>query len=187
MSTNAKANPAKRRTLAAVALLIAVGTAGCTSRNEPAVATAVSGAPTAGVQASPAAAGQDPALKFSQCMREQGLTWFPDPGADGGLKVSVPEGTDQARVTKAEQACQAYAPGANQNGTRLGDEDLTKLRRMSQCIRDHGFPKYPDPDPFGGVRIDSASAGFDPEDPAFRKARQDCEKYLPPRRNGGNS
>ncbi|TMR97711.1 hypothetical protein [Nonomuraea basaltis] len=149
------------------------------------MATVNSGAPTASASA---AAGSDQAseLKFSQCMRDQGLTWFPDPGPDGGMKVSVPPGTDQSKYEKAEEACKAYAPGANQNGT-ISDEDLNKLRQMAQCIRDHGFSKYPDPDANGGTHFDPKTVGVEPDDPAFEKARQECQKYLPPRKSGGNS
>jgi hypothetical protein len=170
--------------LSAFALLLALGTAGCAEDARPGVATAGSGAPKAG--ASAAAGGQDSQLPFSQCMRDQGFAWFPDSGADGGLKVSVPDGTDQKKFEKAEQACRAYAPGANQNGT-ISAEDLTKLRQVSQCVRDSGFPDYPDPDANGSIQIDGKDTGISPDDPAFQKAMRECQKYLPPRKGGGNS
>jgi hypothetical protein len=125
-------------------------------------------------------------LTFSQCMRDQGLTWFPDRDANGGLKVSVPDGVDQSTFDKAEQACKAYAPGANRSGP-ISDADFAKLRQMAQCIRDHGFAKYPDPDANGSINIDSKELGVAPDDPAFEKARQDCQKYLPPRKSPGTS
>jgi hypothetical protein len=162
MSTNKK--------LATVTLLIAVGMAGCGSHDDPPVTTAAS----------------DPAMTFSQCMRDQGQTWFPDRGADGGLKVSVPDGTDQSKFDKAEQACKAYDPATARNG-KVSAEDLDKLRQVAQCIRDKGFPKYPDPDANGSINIDSRTAGFEPDDPKFAKAMQECQKYLPPRKGSGNS
>jgi len=173
-----------RRTLATLALLLAVGTAGCGHDADPGVVTANSGAPQASVGA--VDHGQASVLKFSECMRDQGLTWFPDPGPDGGLKVHNPPGTDQNKVEKAEEACKAYAPGANQTGT-ISDGDLKKLRQMAQCIRDHGFSKYPDPDSHGSTTIDTKTLGVEPDDPAFEKARQECQKYLPPRKGTGNS
>ncbi|MET0236948.1 MAG: hypothetical protein ABW224_20030 [Kibdelosporangium sp.] len=134
-----------------------------------------------------APAGEGSGLKFSQCVRDQGFPWFPDPGPDGGLQVSVPEGTDQAKFKKAEETCKVYAPGAGQNGGKLGAEDLDKVRQVSQCMRDNGFPKYPDPDATGSITIESSVLGVEPDDPAFQKAMQACQKYLPPRKSGGNS
>lgn len=172
--------------LSAFALMLAVGTAGCAKGEDPTVATANSGAPKAGATAT-TGSGQDSGLKYSQCMRDQGFTWFPDPGADGGLKVSVPESTDQSKYEKAEEACKAYAPGSSQNGGKISEEDLNKVRQMAQCIRDHGFSKYPDPDANGGTQINEESTGISHDDPAFQKARQECQKYMPPRKSGGNS
>ncbi|QFY12064.1 hypothetical protein GBF35_40725 [Nonomuraea phyllanthi] len=187
MSTNTKKPPARkttRRTLAAVALMLAVGMTGCARRDDPMVATAGSGAPKAGARA---AAGNDQAsaLKFSQCMRDQGLTWFPDPDAEGNLGVHAPEGTDQGKVDKAEEACKAYSPWRGRQGTPISDADLKKLRQVSQCIRDHGFAKYPDPDANGSIKIHSDD--IEPEDPAFQKARQECDKYMPAPRGRENS
>jgi hypothetical protein len=170
-----------RRSAILLALLLALGTAGCSGQDDPKVATA--GAPTSSAAATD---GEGSQLKFSQCMRAQGLSWFPDPGADGGLKVSNPPGTDESKVKKAEQACRPYAPGANRNGPPLSEADLDKVRQVSQCIRDHGFSKYPDPDANGGISINQQLIGVEPDDPAFQKALRECQKYLPPRKGQGN-
>jgi hypothetical protein len=156
MSTNKK-----KTALATAALLIAMGMAGCTKHAEPAAAT-----------------GPDSQLPFSQCMRDQGFSWFPDPNADGGLSVSVPDGTDQSAFAKAEEACKQFAPGGTRNGP-IPDEDLTKMRKSAQCIRDHGFARYPDPDANGGITIDEKITGISHDDPAFQKAVQECAKHLP--------
>ena len=175
----------KKQRLAAVTLLLTVGLAGCAKKEDPTVATAGSSAPKA--NAGTTASGESSGLKFSQCMRDQGLSWFPDPDANGGLKVSIPDGVDQSTVDKAQQACKQYAPGANRNGGQISAEDLNKLRQVAQCIRDHGFPNYPDPDSNGNTQIDSKKLGVEPDDPAFQKAMQECQKYMPQRRSGGNS
>ncbi|MEU0480150.1 hypothetical protein ABZ260_13335 [Streptosporangium sp. NPDC006013] len=190
MSTNTNKPLAKkattRQTLVAVALLLAVGTAGCARHSDPLVATATSGAPTAGASAV-AGNDQDSALKFSQCMRDQGLTWFPDPDAEGNLGVHAPDGTDQSKVDKAEEACKVYSPWRGGQGQQISAEDLNKVRQVSQCMRDHGFAKYPDPDANGSIKINSEIQGFEPDDPAFQKARQECDKYMPAPQSKGNS
>jgi hypothetical protein len=76
--------------VSAFVLLLAVGAAGCSRHDDPAVATANSGAPKASAGA--AANGEKSLLKFSQCMRDQGFTWFPDPQPDGGLVVHNRDG-----------------------------------------------------------------------------------------------
>jgi len=168
-----------RRTSATAALLLTLGTVACGHDPDPKVATAGSGAPKAGATTS--AGGDASALKFSQCMRKQGLTWFPDPGPDGGLRVHTPPGADQDKIDRAEEACKAYDPGTNQSGT-ISAADLDKLRRRAQCIRDHGFLKWPDPDANGTTQVDSKTSGSEPDNPAFQKAMRECEKYGPPRK-----
>jgi hypothetical protein len=171
-----------RRNLAVIALLLAVATAGCDKSNDPTVASAGPGSGTASATAAPADATSN--LKYSQCMRGQGLTWFPDPNADGSLQVHVPDGADE-QFKKAAQACKAYDPGSSQNH-KISPADLAKLQQVAQCMRDNGYPKYPDPDQYGRTRIDS-SAGLNQHDPAFQKAAAKCRTSLPSRASGADS
>jgi hypothetical protein len=178
---------AKRRlplwTISTFVLLLAMGTAGCAKKNDPSVATASPSSGT-GVTA-PAGGGQASALKYSQCMRDQGLSWFPDPDAQGNLKVSAPDGTDQSKVDKANEACKKYLPSGGGAG-QISAEDLNKIRQVAQCVRDHGFPKYPDPDANGSIAIDSQTTGIQPDDPNFQKAQQECQKYMPPKKGSSS-
>jgi hypothetical protein len=157
-----------------VLVLFTAGAAGCTRNAGPTVATAGPG----GVQASAGADGERSAPRYSKCMREQGLTWFPDPDAQGGLTVHNPDGVDQREVERAEQACKAYAPWEGPKKAAPA-ADLERLRQVSRCMREHGVEKYPDPDAYGGVTIDSQAVGVDPDSETFRKARQECERYMP--------
>jgi hypothetical protein len=168
----------------ACALVFAAGPAGCAGKENPKVATADPGGGDS--SAAPRASSDRSALRFARCMREQGLTWYPDPDSAGGLKVSVPDGTDQVTVDKAETACEAFAPWAGGPGDPIPAEDLTKIRQVSQCMRDKGFSKYPDPDANGSLSIDSQQLGVEPDDPAFQKARQECDKLMPAPKNKAN-
>ncbi len=51
------------------------------------------------------------ALRFTQCLREQGLD-APDPDADGGLRIGPGQGIDpqDPRFRRAEAACRDRAP-----------------------------------------------------------------------------
>jgi hypothetical protein len=169
--------------VSAFVLLLTVGAAGCGRHDDPAVATAD---PSAEASAGPAGDSDASLLKFSQCMRGQGLTWYPDPQPDGGLVVHNPEGVDQSKVEKAEEACKKYYPGGTQHGP-IPAEDLAKIRQVSQCMRDHGFAKYPDPDASGSITIDSKVLGVEPGDPAFQKAMRECSRYMPAPKNSKGS
>jgi hypothetical protein len=158
--------------LTALALALAMGTAGC-DQDDPSVASVNPGGnnPSAADDAEPSP------LKFSQCMRAQGFAWYPDPDAGGNLNADEPEGLDREKYKKAQKACEAYAPWGSGN-SKKSSEDLDKLRKVSQCMRDHGFAKFPDPDENGTINI-GKSAGISPGDPAVQAAQRECQKYAP--------
>jgi hypothetical protein len=161
---------------------VAVGLAGCAAGGggDAQVATAKTGAVTA--SGSPSASAGDDAdagLKFAQCMRSHGLSWFPDPKADGSMDVRIPAGTDERKFQAAQDACKGYAQGGS--GTHsMSPEDFEKMRELSQCMRDHGVTKFPDPKPGEGLRIDANKVGMGPGNPTFDAAQKACEKYQPP-------
>jgi hypothetical protein len=93
---------------------------------------------------------QDQAVKFAQCMRDNGVD-IPDPQTDdqgrfslrldGGAKV------DKDKVDAAMKACKKYNPIGD--GGRLRDlendpEFQEAQLRWAQCMRDHGVD-VPDP------------------------------------------
>jgi hypothetical protein len=50
--------------------------------------------------------------------------------------------------------------------------------RVSECMRSHGVPNFPDPSgAAGGFNLNGT--GINPESPAFRSAQQTCFKLLP--------
>lgn len=155
--------------LSAFTLVLAMGTAGCGGDGP-------SGDPG---RANPVAGDNEPSpLKFSRCMRDQGFTWYPDPDAEGNLKANEPEGLDQAKYQKAQKACEVYAPWGAGSGNKKSSDELDKLRKVSQCMRDHGLAKFPDPDENGTININK-NMGISPDDPAVQKAQQECQKYGP--------
>ncbi len=158
-----------------ITLLFVLTVAGCSSKTEdPGVASANPGAKAS----SSAAATERSALDYSRCMRAQGLTWFPDPDPQGGLTVHNPENLDQKKFEAAEQACRKYAPWEGRKNP-IPAADLAKLRQVAQCMRDHGFANWPDPDVNGGTTIDSKKLGIEPDDPKVGEARRECQKFAP--------
>jgi len=171
----------RTRTVAALVLVLAMGLAGCGrgGGKGPQVASAQNGAvkpsssPTATASEDP-----DAPLKFARCMRQQGLTWFPDPQPGKGLTLSVPRGTDPKKVEAAQEKCKQYLPNGGEM-RQPSAEDLEQARQMAKCMRENGVPNFPDPNPNGGITIDSRKLGTGPGDPTWDKAEKACAQYQP--------
>jgi hypothetical protein len=90
------------------------------------------------------------AVKFSECMRDNGVSEFPDPDASGELTIDgVLNGSslDASSTTwkTAMGVCKDLEPAGF-----TGDEDLTAEEQQArlefaQCIRDNGVKDFPDP------------------------------------------
>src|SRR5688500_17051049 len=74
---------------------------------------------------------QDGALKFAQCMREQGLD-FPDPKVDedGGIQIGGPNVGDRnpAKMEKAHKACQKHLEDVDR--PRPSAEERAKMKEQ---------------------------------------------------------
>jgi hypothetical protein len=165
--------------VAALALMLALGSAACarTATEDPQVASAQNGANPSASPSASASDDPDAPLKFSRCMREHGITWFPDPVA-GKMQVAVPKGTDQKKMEAAQEACKKFMPNGGE-APKPSAEDLERVRNMAKCMRENGVPNFPDPAPDGELSIDSSKLGTGPGDPTFDKAEKACSKYVP--------
>jgi hypothetical protein len=134
------------RPLAALAML-AVIVAGCS--NGSAKNGNTGGASSSGTASSADTGGnkdataRDKAVKFAECMRENGYPDFPDPKASGefptfGISVSP------AVWTKALGACKELQPPGSFSA-HLSFKQLSAARKFAQCIREHGVKDFPDP------------------------------------------
>jgi hypothetical protein len=125
-----------RRLPAALALVALIG-AGC--GNEAAE-------PSSSTTDSP----RDQAVTFSQCMRDNGVSGFPDPDASGELTIdAVLNGSSldpDAPAWKAAIApCRDLQPPGF-TGRRRTDGQQAASLKFAQCIRDNGVPDFPDPE-----------------------------------------
>lgn len=166
----------------AIAIAAVALAAGACSSNDAAKKTVASVAPTS------SAAAQAPASKgdlvaFARCMRQNGLTNFPDPDGTG---LTLPHGMspNAPAYVKAESKCKQYEPsGPKVQGTAPADNSgvnwspADKLK-YAKCMRDNGVPKFPDPDSTGGFVLTQES-GIDPNSTVFKKAQGTCKKYQP--------
>lgn len=169
------------RTGLVLGLLLAVSVAGCGKPSADNKVASAGGQNTTTATSSAKADGlsnQERALKFGQCMRDNGVSDFPDPKVtdDGGISMDAPTGADRQKVDAAMQKCKQYLPNGGEP-PKLDPQHLEQERKLAQCMRENGFPNFPDPSD-SGPQINSNS-GVDPNDPKFQAAQQACAKYAP--------
>lgn len=120
------------------------------------------------------------AVAYSQCMRENGVTDFPDPDENGRLLVQRGPGS-AGDMEAASKACEDLRPeglGGGANG-----EPNPAMLELAECMRANGVPGFPDPTG-GGIRI-SPDMGFDPNSPEFAAAMEICRDQTGLQLGGG--
>ena len=163
--------------LASCALLITA--AACSSGGSP---TAAGGSPDAGGN-SPGTAGsaqsqQD--LAYARCMRSHGVADFPDPNPGGGFGGSISsEVQNNPDYATAHSACRHLLPGGD-SGNKVQQNENAFLRH-AQCMRSHGVPNYPDPNPGVNPRTALQQAGINVNSPQVQAASRVCDRLLPRR------
>lgn len=173
------------RTCLAVAVAALAFASGCGGgSDEGGVATAGGG----GASASPStSADPEQGRKFAQCMRDNGIPDFPDPGPDGRI---LNENFDREKLIsnagkEAYEACRHLSPNGGERG-ELDPAQQEQLREWAQCMRDNGID-MPDPDPnSGGFLGLGGELPFNPDDPKFKAAMEACQDKFTFRGQGGD-
>ena len=98
-------------------------------------------------------ANHEKAVKFSECMRRNGVSQFPDPGPSGRLTIDeVANGSSLDTSTPAFEhaisACKKLEPAGFTGSKRSSGQQEAALK-FAQCIRTNGVPDFPDPIPNG--------------------------------------
>jgi hypothetical protein len=166
----------KRRPLAVVALIAMVALISACGSSAP--APSGSGGNNAGANARKA-------LRFAECMRSNGVSEFPDPGASGKLTIDgVVNGSSldpsAPAFKQAISACKDLEP-AGFMGQKATPQQMNARLKFAQCMRDSGVRDFPDPTPNGPLidtnRIPSL-AGKDPRsDPLLNAAMHKCRDF----------
>jgi hypothetical protein len=154
-------------------LALALVLTGCGANDgggaDVATVTGAGGDQTAAASAQPSEDPRARALKFAECMRENGVD-MPDPEPGKGIMMKLDGSVPRETVQAAQEACKQYAPGGQKSGAGDGPR-AEKLRKLAQCMRDNGVESYPDPDG-GMMRITGEVTG----DSDFESAREKCQK-----------
>jgi hypothetical protein len=153
----------------APAVLIAAGCGG-SKKNPPATASG--------------AQSQNPiqaAYKYSACMRQHGVSNFPDPHVvdhDGGkgIAIAVPAGVAASPAFNgAQKACKGIIPGPQDQSAAQQRARAQGLVSFARCMRAHHINSFPDPTTQGQINPQMLSAaGIDIHTPAVLQAAYAC-------------
>jgi hypothetical protein len=135
------------RPLAALAMLavVVVGCSNGSARNSNAGAASSNGTDGRSTAAShnSTATLREKAVKFAECMRENGYPDFPDPKASGAFP-SFGISVTPAVWTHALRACKELQPPGSFSA-HMSTKELSAALKFAQCIRAHGVKDFPDP------------------------------------------
>jgi hypothetical protein len=150
----------------------------------PVILTACSsGSPSSGAVSSAqggagSASGTDQSgiAQFAQCMRQNGVTDFPDP--QNGHFVMGGDVQSSPHFNSAIQACQhLLGPGGISGGSNSGAQSARLA--FAHCMQTHGVPSFPDPSSNGAIQ---PPQGVDRNSATYQNAFNTCKSKLP---NGG--
>lgn len=154
-----------------IAALVAVALVGCGGSED--------GDPIEGGGGAPAA-DSDPALRYSECMRANGVPDFPDPENGRLMLRAGPGGIDPNApgFAKAQEACKELAPSGQAGGGANADAMQARVLEYAKCMRDNGVPDFPDPKVDGGRVQMGLPQGVSEDSPAFKQAQDACQGLM---------
>jgi hypothetical protein len=131
------------RNLVALAIVALIG-AGCSD------GSAEDGSASTGTGSNKSTTTRAKAMKFAECMRDNGVSELPDPDASGELTIDgVLNGSSLDPSTPAWKeaigACNDLQPPGFTGDHDVSDEEQEARLEFAQCIRDNGVEDFPDP------------------------------------------
>jgi hypothetical protein len=161
-----------------LALIMAACTGGAAPRGVAGLSTTTTSAHTAATS-SDLSSGSELG-QYAACMRAHGISNFPDSfGSSAAVKAAKGQ---MAQITNSEgssptfqaaqRSCAKYY-GTTTPSTQVSSSQLQKLLAVSRCMRAHGVPSFPDPNPTTGQL--STPAGLDTSSPTVVAALEACQ------------
>ena len=99
-------------------------------------------------------------------------------GCGGGSKSPAIASVATTTTSNSAPSSTNAAGGAASSGsTRPGAGAADAPLAYSRCMRSHGVPNFPDPNPGGGFTF-QAGAGINPSSPVFKAAQAKCQKLM---------
>ena len=97
--------------------------------------------------------------EYAQCVRTHGFPNFPDPriNASGELIDGAAQPWVKQAALQTDHACgnilSQLPPRVGQQSGPVTPAQLAQERRFAACMRQHGLPDWPDPQPDGSFRL----------------------------------
>ncbi len=116
-------------------------------------------------------------VRFATCMRDHGVSSFPDPQSSSGIQIPVSLAQNPSPAFKsAMQACH-YLMAAEGPPPVASASQKAAAVKLAQCMRKHGVPNYPDPTYHDGALVPPfiAVPAINPASPAFGAASKTCQ------------
>jgi len=157
--------------IAAAACSILIGACGSSAST-----TAAGSSQGAGPNNPNSAQVQRALLDFTDCMRAHGVAGLATPGP-GGLKAELAPSTPHSPAfVRAFPACSHLLPFGGQQATPAQTRaKMAAALAFARCIRNHGFPTFPDPTTTGQLTHEMvAAAGINLNQPAVLQAGDAC-------------
>jgi hypothetical protein len=133
--------------LAALVVVVAAAGAGCGGTQRSSDASASAAAADNGTTTTTTAARtltpRQKAVKFTECMRANGVGDFPDPDASGQFP-SYGVSVTPTVWTKAVATCKSLQPPGTLSAKLTPAQESAALK-FAQCVRANGVPDFPDP------------------------------------------
>jgi hypothetical protein len=164
-----------KRVLATVLIALAIGTAGCDgSKGQPSAAASAS----AMTEERLLAIGRE----HAQCLRDHGIANVGDPQVwRGTLRFGGPQQEpDPATADTAFKACQSIQDQVPvtylYQNWKPTSADVDAVGKFADCLRQHGFPDWPNPDGSGRFPIRGTPLETVPKTDAGQEALSACKK-----------
>ena len=131
-------------------------------------------------------ASHDPAntaYRYADCMRQHGVSNFPDPvithqAGGTSLRMVVSAGIASEPAWKpAQKACASLMPGppSPAQAAQQNHQRMLGLLSFASCVRAHGLNNFPDPNAQGQITQETlASAGIDVHSPSVLRVATEC-------------
>ena len=170
-----------RAGLLAVMAIIALLTVACGGNS------ASSGSSGSSQAAGAAPSASSNLVDFAQCMRSHGIPNYPDPSSDSSGVDSSQLGVSDTVYESARTTCrQLYPqPHANAGLTTAQQQQVEgQLVTFAKCMRSHGVPAFPDPNPAstiwgGSGQIFNVPSSINPNSSQLMSARNSCKSLMP--------
>ena len=166
------------RRIAILISAIALALGACGGGDDTAdVASIGDRADASGTDTTQAPSDEEALIEFAACMRDQGMD-FPDPSVDANgfpsFDFEDPESIDQDAMFEAGEECRYLIEGVVLN---LLDFDTAEFDdtflEYASCMREQGIEDIPDSIDLTSI-IEDGNLPFDPDDPTFIAADEQC-------------